>query len=59
MRDEYDFSGGVRGKYVDRYAAGTNFVVVDPDPAEAFPTSEAVNAALRELLRHRGGEKKF
>jgi len=26
MREEYDFSGGVRGKYAARYAAGTNMV---------------------------------
>ncbi len=50
MRPEYDFRGGVRGKYVSRYRAGTNVVVLDPDVAAAFGTSEAVNRALRALL---------
>lgn len=36
MRPEYDFSGGVRGKYVERYAKGTNVVLLDPDVAEVF-----------------------
>ncbi|HEX5707733.1 MAG TPA: hypothetical protein VFX96_10590 [Pyrinomonadaceae bacterium] len=49
MLDEYDFSGGVRGKYAERYARGTNVVVLDPDVAEVFPTAEAVNNALRAL----------
>ncbi|MGB7247650.1 MAG: hypothetical protein WBC73_01835 [Phormidesmis sp.] len=51
---EYDFSkmtGGVRGKYVERYRAGTNLVLLDPDVAEAFPTDSAVNEALRLLLQ--------
>ncbi len=51
MRAEYDFSGGVRGKYAKRYAQGSNIVVLEPDVAEAFPTARAVNAALRKLLR--------
>lgn len=51
MREEYDFRGGVRGKYAKRYAQGTNIVVLEPDVAEAFPTARAVNAALRKVLR--------
>ncbi|MBK7906324.1 MAG: hypothetical protein IPJ78_07150 [Gemmatimonadetes bacterium] len=51
MRAEYDFSGGVRGKYAKRYAQGSNIVVLEPDVAEAFPTARAVNTALRKLLR--------
>lgn len=51
VRAEYDFSGGVRGKYAKRYARGSNIVVLDPDVAEAFPTARAVNTALRKLLR--------
>jgi len=50
MRDEYDFSDGVRGKYAARYAKGTNVVVLDPDVAKKFATSEEVNKALRELV---------
>jgi len=50
MREEYDFSGGVRGKYVDRYRRGTNVALLDPELAEAFPDSKSVNDALRALL---------
>jgi hypothetical protein len=51
MRDEYDFSGGVRGKYASRFAAGTNVVVLDPDVAEVFDDPKAVNDALRLLAQ--------
>lgn len=51
LRPEYDLSqllqGGVRGKYAERYRAGTNLVLLDPDVAQAFPDAEAVNEALR------------
>ena len=49
MLDEYDFSKGIRGKYAQRYAAGSNVVVISPDVAELFPDSESVNKALRML----------
>ena len=49
MQSQYDFSGGVRGKYAGRYAAGTNVVVLEPDVGRAFPTTEAVNSSLRAL----------
>lgn len=54
LRPEYDFAsmrGGVRGKYVERYRAGTNLALLSPDVAEAFPTDEAVNEALRAILK--------
>jgi hypothetical protein len=55
LRPEYDLTkllkGGVRGKYVGRYRAGTNVVVLAPDVAQAFPTEEAVNEALRLVMR--------
>lgn len=51
MLDEYDFSKGVRGKYAQRFAAGSNIVVLSPDVAEVFPDSEAVNEALRMLIK--------
>jgi hypothetical protein len=54
MRDHYDFSGGVRGKYAARYAEGTNVVVLAPDVAGVFPDSIAVNEALRTLVRMSG-----
>jgi hypothetical protein len=55
LRPEYDLSqllkGGVQGKYADRYREGTNLVLLEPDVAEAFPTEEAVNKALRLVIR--------
>lgn len=51
MRKEYDFRGGVRGKYAARFREGTNVVVLDADVAAAFPDSHAVNRALRALLQ--------
>lgn len=51
MLPEYDFSKGVRGKYAKRYAEGTNIVVLSPDMAKVFRTSESVNEALRTLVR--------
>jgi len=59
MLEEYDFRGGVRGKYAGRYAEGTNIVVLDPDVAEVFPDSESVNEALRLLagIARRQAEK--
>lgn len=50
MLDEYDFTGGVRGKYVDRAANKKNVIVLEPDVAEVFTDSESVNQALRGLL---------
>jgi hypothetical protein len=50
MRAEYDFSGGVRGKYAKEYAKGTNVVVLEPDISREFPTAESVNEALRSLM---------
>ena len=50
MRDEYDFRGGLRGKYADRFAEGSNVVVLDPDVAAQLRTPNAVNKALREYL---------
>ncbi|MCG8348810.1 MAG: hypothetical protein MI924_13650 [Chloroflexales bacterium] len=53
LRDEYDetlLKNGVRGKYVQRLAAGSNIVRLAPDVAAAFPNEEAVNEALRLLL---------
>ncbi|MFH0730522.1 MAG: hypothetical protein V2B19_29780 [Pseudomonadota bacterium] len=50
MLEEYNFSGGVRGKYAERYSKGTNIVIIDPDVAEFFPGHEAINDALRSLI---------
>jgi hypothetical protein len=51
MRPEYDFSGGVRGKYYEAYQQVTNVVVLDPDVAAVFRDSAAVNEALRLLTK--------
>ena len=56
MLKEYDFSQGVRRKYAQRYARGSNVVVLEPDVAKIFPTAEAVNSSLRslaEIIRRR------
>jgi hypothetical protein len=49
MLPEYDFTGGVRGKYASRFAKDTIMVVLDPDVAELFPDPKSVNNALRAL----------
>ena len=51
LRPEYDFSGGVRGKYYKAYQESSNVVVLDPDVAEIFKDSAAVNDALRMLAK--------
>ena len=48
-RDEYDFTKGVKGKYAERYAEGTNVVLIDPAVRDVFPDSESVNNVLRPL----------
>jgi hypothetical protein len=51
LLEEYDFSNAIRGKHADRYAEGTNVVVLDADLVELFPDSASVNDALRVLVR--------
>ena len=51
MRAEYDFSRGVRNPYAARFAKGSNLVLIDPELFKAFPSEEAVNSALRILLK--------
>jgi hypothetical protein len=51
MRKEYDLSGGVRGKYYERFAKYTDtLVLLDADVAEVFPNSRSVNTALRAII---------
>ena len=53
LRPEYDpalIRSGVRGKYAERFKAGTNLVPLAPDVAEVFPTAQSVNDALRLLI---------
>ena len=55
LRPEYDLrkllKDGVRGKYVDRYRAGTNLVLLEPHVAKAFPNDQSVNEALRLVMQ--------
>ena len=55
LRPEYDLGellkSGVQGKYADRFRAGTNIVLLEGDVAEAFPNDEAVNEALRLVIK--------
>lgn len=53
MRAEYkrtDFAKLERGKFYKEVAKGTSVALLNPAIAKAFPTSEAVNAALLGLL---------
>lgn len=58
MKPEYDFSGGIRGKHYRAYQQGTNVVLLEPDIAEIFKDSEAVNHALRMLMNLASDELK-
>jgi hypothetical protein len=51
MRPEYDFRGGVRGKYAKRFSEGSNLIILDPDVATFFPDSKSVNDALRAIAQ--------
>ena len=54
LRPDYDLKkllkDGARGKYAEKYGAGTNLVLLAPDVAKAFPTEESVNEALRLVM---------
>ena len=53
LQPEYDLSrltGGLRGKYFRRAAAGTNLMLIEPELADVFPDAESVNRALRLLV---------
>ena len=65
LQPEYDLKellkGGVRGKYVERYRAATNLVLLAPDVARVFRDEKAVNDALRlviELTKIPNGKKR-
>lgn len=54
LADDYDLSQlpvMPRGRYAPERRAGSNVVVLEPDVAEAFPNDEAVNEALRLVIR--------
>jgi hypothetical protein len=50
MQEEYDFSDGVRGKYVKEYNDGVNIIKLDKDVRKIFPDAKSVNNALRTLI---------
>jgi len=51
LRSEYDMTGGVRGKYANRFPKDVVTVTLAPDVAAAFPDADSVNEALRVLLK--------
>ena len=55
LRPEYDLrtllKGAERGKYVNRYRAGTNLVLLEPDVAKTFTDDQTVNEALRLVIQ--------
>ncbi len=55
LRPEYkkkDLGHGIRGKYYKDYTSGTNLVLLSPDVAAVFTNDQAVNDALRALIKN-------
>lgn len=50
LRPEYDFSGGVRGKFYQGRGRIVTRISLDEDVAAHYRTTEEVNAALRQLI---------
>jgi len=54
LRDEYDLSKMTilpKGRFSPERRIGNNVIVLEPDVAKAFPNDEAVNEALRLILK--------
>ncbi len=54
LKKEYDLSKMTvlpRGRFDPKRRIGNNVVLLEPDIAKAFPSDEAVNEALRLLLK--------
>jgi hypothetical protein len=54
MRPEYDpslFDNAEVGKYAQRLNQASNVVVLAPDVSQVFPNAQAVNDALRQLIK--------
>ncbi len=54
LRDDYDFSKMTvvaKGRYAPGRRAKQNIAILEPDVAQAFPTDESVNEALRLVLQ--------
>ena len=57
MRDEYDFSKGVRGKHHKAYREGTNVVLLEPEAAHRSRdiNEEGLLALAKNELRWESG----
>ena len=56
IRKEYSLEqlgAGVRGKHYAAYEKSKNLVLLSPEVAAAFPSEEAVNEALRQVISDR------
>ena len=54
LREEYDLSKMTimpKGRFDPKPRIGSSIIVLEPDVAKAFPNDEAVNEALRLLLK--------
>lgn len=54
LNDEYDLSKMIilpKGRFAPERRIGKNIAVLEPDIAQAFPSDEEVNEALRLLLK--------
>ncbi len=54
LKDEYDLSKMTivpKGRFSPERRIGNNVVVLEPDVAKAFPNDEAVNEALRLIIK--------
>lgn len=54
LREEYDLSKMTvlpKGRFDPKRRMGSNIVVLEPEIAKAFPNDEAVNKALRLILK--------
>jgi hypothetical protein len=54
LRKEYDLSKMPvlpKGRFDPKRRVGTNVVILEPEIAKAFPSDEAVNKALRLVLK--------
>jgi hypothetical protein len=54
LKEEYDLSKMTilpKGRFDPKRRIGNNVIVLEPDVAKAFPDDEAVNEALRLILK--------
>lgn len=50
MLPEYDFSGGIRGKYAARLAEENGYIKIDPIVAKYFKKAEDINKILIAII---------